>query len=188
MKYISTIEAIPYGYALCGVLKFKYKNKLAIPRDWIHVEHNIFDSMVYSTGIPSSAYHTIYSTPTRELYTYVGNDIVYFNINPHFRMAEEYTKSFNAILTDICDMFGRDNELSGLRYSKIVYKILDDDVHKIIASRFSPKLARYVMDWNGKRLFLYKARDGFAVENVGNGERFVSFIGDVKEGRNCVFH
>lgn len=185
-KTLETIDISNYGYAICGIFKFTYKNDIVIPKEWTSIQYNIFDSMVYSTDIPISSYHTIYTTPTKDVYIYLGNGIIYFNINPHFREGGNYTQNINYILNNIVSLF-QINNLSDMIYSKLVYKILDEDVNNIIKSHFKPSLVRYVIDWDNNRLYLYRDKNGFAVENINNGTKFVKFINDVKKMQNCVF-
>lgn len=186
MKCIKTIEvAAPLGMATCAILRFNYKGTLRFP-DWTAVDYNAFDNPVYSTGIPEHGYHSICASPDRSVYAYVGDSTVWFNINPHYRQTDTYKHGLNAILTKLLSLFA-DNELHGLRFSKVVFKILDEAANRTIAGRFSPKLARYAMDWNKKRLFLYKDGNGYAVENCGNGDGYLRFIDDLKAGTNCVF-
>ncbi len=138
--------------------------------------------MAFDNGIDRDRCPRVYDAG--DYFVHVGEDAVFLNVNPQFRMYDTWTRTFETIFGEFCETFWEALTYRKLRH--IVYKITDVDVTCILARNVQPGIARHCMRLDGQVTWWYtdKSQGGYAVErNVCGGEAFDRLIDNIKAGR-----
>ena len=175
MKHLPGLRS-PHGFVISAIAEFG--GGIDVPAAWtasaVDFNHEAFYNSVDGDRCPR-----VYDAG--DYFVHIGEDVVFLNVNPQFRVDGTWARTFEAIFGEFCETFWHALTYRKLRH--IVYKIADADVTSILARHARPGIARDCMRSDGAVTWWYadERHGGYAVERkVSGGDAFGRLIGNIK--------